>query len=191
MRTVMTILVAQPKQHAVQIPNWVSDLDSFHTWATSDEFPSSGWYAHLDGNLWIDTEMERLTHNQLKTEFIISIGSLLKTEKPGLLLSDGMLLTHLAAKLSTVPDAMYVSYESLKSGRIEFPRGLDAREAVGSPDMVLEVISPSSRHKDEDILRELYHAAGVREYWLAEGRGSGVTFQILVHGPTGSRRRRK
>jgi len=52
---------------------------------------------------------------------------------------------------------------------------------MGSPDMVLEVVSPSSVEKDTVILRQLYWKAGVREYWLVDPRGLELHFDILRH----------
>jgi Uma2 family endonuclease len=70
-------------------------------------------------------------------------------------------------------------------------RADDSLEVIGSPDMVLEVVSPSSRQKDTVILRDLYWRAGVREYWLAERRHQDVTFDILRHGARGYSAARK
>lgn len=41
-------------------------------------------------------------------------------------------------------------------------------EAVGAPDLVVEVLSPSTRGRDQGEKLALYAAAGVREYWLAD-----------------------
>ncbi len=44
---------------------------------------------------------------------------------------------------------------------------------------MLEVISDSSEQKDMIRLREAYHRAGIREYWLVDARGEEIVFQIL------------
>lgn len=54
--------------------------------------------------------------------------------------------------------------------------------------MVLEVISPTSRHKDTVVLRDLYWRAGISEYWLADPGdrdGDELTLEILRHGAKG------
>lgn len=40
--------------------------------------------------------------------------------------------------------------------------------AVGAPDLVVEVLSPSTRDRDEGEKLAIYLAAGVHEYWLVD-----------------------
>src|SRR5207245_883200 len=56
-------------------------------------------------------------------------------------------------------------------------QGKDSLELIGSPDMVLEVVSPTSVEKDTVRLVELYHRARVREYWLVNPLGA-LDFKI-------------
>ncbi len=44
---------------------------------------------------------------------------------------------------------------------------LDKRGCVGAPDVVVEILSPSTAAKDLKVKRELYQKHGVKEYWLA------------------------
>jgi Uma2 family endonuclease len=67
-------------------------------------------------------------------------------------------------------------------------KGKDYIEFEGSPDWVLEIVSPSSVFKDTVKLRERYHRANIGEYWLIDARDAEVDFQILHHAPNGYRR---
>jgi Uma2 family endonuclease len=50
------------------------------------------------------------------------------------------------------------------------------RGAVQSvPDLIIEVLSPSTRANDEGVKRELYMRSGVRELWLADPDARTVT----------------
>lgn len=50
---------------------------------------------------------------------------------------------------------------------------------VGVPDLIIEVLSPSSALRDRRDKRQLYEYVGVREYWLADPKALGV--EVYVH----------
>ncbi len=45
---------------------------------------------------------------------------------------------------------------------------LSDRGCEGAPDMVIEIVSPSSRRMDYNLKNALYAQAGVREYWIVD-----------------------
>jgi Uma2 family endonuclease len=164
----------------VQIPAWVDDHSSFRRWVHSDEFPEYGRICYL-GEVWVDMSKEQLTHNQAKGEVTAVLTRLAKETQSGRFFPDGYLLTNLDAELTTNPDGMFVLNESFRTGRVQLVEGVDEGyvELQGSPDMVLEIISPSSAEKDLVRLRNLYAAAGIPEYWLMDVRGEKAELTIL------------
>ncbi len=54
----------------------------------------------------------------------------------------------------------------------------------GAPAIVVEILSPGTRQRDETLKRRLYERAGVREYWLVDVEGDGV--RICVREVAGS-----
>src|SRR5207245_349957 len=117
--------------------------------------------------VWVDPSMEELyTHNLVKTEITIVVGSLVKADASGHFLADGMLVRNTEADLSTEPDGIFVSYEALRSGRVVRVQGKKPGCWIleGTPEMVLEVVSATSVEKDTVELRELYWQAGIPEY---------------------------
>jgi Uma2 family endonuclease len=58
------------------------------------------------------------------------------------------------------PDLLYVARENLGL--------LTDKNAQGAPDLVVEVLSDSTRGRDQGIKRTLYERFGVREYWVAD-----------------------
>lgn len=52
----------------------------------------------------------------------------------------------------------------------------------GAPDLVVEVLSPSTAHKDRDKKFNLYQEYGVREYWLIDPDGQYIEVYRLQNG---------
>jgi len=165
----------------VRIPV-IKDLRTFRRWARSESFPEHGWFSHLEGDLWVDLSLEELVHNLIKSCICTYVTLLANEDELGSYLGDRMLLTNLHAELSTEPDGMFVSNESLRTGKTKLVRGKRSIEIIGTPDMALEVISPSSVDKDTDLLPRLYWLAGISEYWLIDGREESPHLDILRRG---------
>ncbi|WP_461183723.1 Uma2 family endonuclease [Virgibacillus kimchii] len=59
---------------------------------------------------------------------------------------------------------------------------LDDKGCNGSPDMIIEVISPSSVKLDRWQKYQLYEKAGVKEYWLVDPVNEAVEKHVLMDG---------
>ncbi|HYO12337.1 MAG TPA: Uma2 family endonuclease [Thermoanaerobaculia bacterium] len=58
------------------------------------------------------------------------------------------------------PDLLFISRDRASIAQ--------ERGAFGAPDLVIEILSESTRRRDETIKLRLYEEMGVREYWLAD-----------------------
>ena len=59
---------------------------------------------------------------------------------------------------------------------------LDGYSCIGAPDLVVEILSPSTSKKDKTIKLNKYQQAGVRELWYVEPTDKTVTTCILKNG---------
>lgn len=59
------------------------------------------------------------------------------------------------------PDLLYVSNERAEAL-------LAGEHVTGSPDLIIEIASPSTRQRDETIKRRLYERSSVLEYWVVD-----------------------
>jgi Uma2 family endonuclease len=169
----------------LRVPRDAWRLDGFRTWMTSPAFPAQGVRAtFVDGEVLIDMSPESLeSHNKVKTAITIDVGRIVREKDLGELYSDRMLLTHDRAGVSTEPDLCFARWQTLASGRLRpAPRATregEFVELVGSPDLVVEILSDSSEDKDLRLLRAAYARARVPEYWIIDARGSKLRFEIL------------
>jgi Uma2 family endonuclease len=138
----------------------------------------------------VDMSPEDLTtHGTPKSAIAGKLVSRIQEAEIGLVFIDRARLSSPVADLSCEPDVLVILVETLESGRARLiPRAhADDRfiEIEGSADLVVECVSDSSEVKDRDRLREAYHRAGVREYWIADARGPEAELEILVRREAG------
>ena len=59
------------------------------------------------------------------------------------------------------------------------PSKLDERGCIGAPDLMVEVLSPSTAKLDWEKKFDLYEASGVREYWIVDPKEKAVHIFLL------------
>ncbi len=74
-----------------------------------------------------------------------------------------------------MPDVLFISNEN--KGIIDYREGIH-----GVPDLVVEIISPSSIYQDRVMKRNDYEASGVREYWLIDPKNQSIEVYELANG---------
>jgi Uma2 family endonuclease len=62
------------------------------------------------------------------------------------------------------------------------PSKLDDRGCNGAPDLVIEILSPSTSRYDRIVKFQKYREAGVREYWIVDPDEKILTAYILKNG---------
>ncbi|WP_394843710.1 Uma2 family endonuclease [Pendulispora brunnea] len=168
----------------VFMPKSAFTHEGFREWVLSDDFPDGVKATFARGEVLFEVSPEAIrTHSIVKRQMLLALASLAESDDLGESYPDGVLLTHARAGLSTVPDFCFALWETLETGRLrEVPRNGDPDDSVeleGTPDLVAEIVSKSSTHKDLTILRETYARAGVPEYWIIDVRKKEARFEIL------------
>ncbi len=69
------------------------------------------------------------------------------------------------------PDILYISNERRHI--------ITEANASGAPDLVIEVLSPSTAERDKDLKLSLYARHGVREYWIVDPNENSVDVMEL------------
>ncbi len=178
------------EDYAFSIPHRAAtSLAGFRDWYATDDFPDEGRISYLAGEIFFDMSHERLSsHVSLKGEITRALIGVAHDLGVGQFYTDGVRVVNEAADVSHEPDGCYLTWAAVTSGRVELHRsadGLDVTEVIGAPDMVLEIVSPSSARKDATILPELYHRAAIPEYWLIDARGDEIEFDVFLYSESG------
>lgn len=58
------------------------------------------------------------------------------------------------------------------------PSKIDQRGCKGAPDLIIEILSPSTRRYDRVVKLDLYQRAGVREYWIVNPEDKSVSVML-------------
>jgi len=53
---------------------------------------------------------------------------------------------------------------------------------MGAPDLVVEILSPSSIRNDRGIKQRLYQRLGVQEYWIVDPKNNAIVVYRLAGG---------
>jgi Uma2 family endonuclease len=164
------------------IPRDAYTLAGFHKWVLSDEFPEKQPVMFRNGEIFLYMPKEDVfTHAAVKTAVAGPVYNLNQELDLGDFYTNGVLVTNVEADISNNPDMVGLLWESLETGKVRYVTKKKDRavEIEGSADWLLEIVSDSSVKKDKLQLRESYHKAGVREYWIIDARGDAIDFQIL------------
>lgn len=171
------------ERRQVTIPADAHTQAGFHRWASSGDFPDRCQISWIGGEILIDMSPEEIeSHNKLKTEVSRVIATLVKQRRLGEFHSDRTLISNPEADLSTEPDAMFCSNDSIRSRRVWKEKNESGlyMSLVGSPNWVLELVSKNSVTKDTRLLKKGYAAASVEEYWLIDARKHDRNIQIFT-----------
>ena len=138
------------------------------TWGDDERWELIGGVAHA----MAPSQSE--LHQRTSGEILYQIGQFLRGKKSKILHAPFDVRLNADTKDNTVvqPDLLVVCDQSK----------LDSMACIGAPDMVVEVLSPSTKVHDNFLKFKLYLQAGVREYWIVDPDLKMVTVNILKDG---------
>lgn len=147
-------------------------------WPTYEDYlniPGDDRYELINGEL-ILVSAPNTAHQGAITGFILSLGSFVEFENLGRIFAapTEVILTDPEGINIVQPDIIFVSKERehiIASANIQ-----------GAPDLLVEILSPSTARRDRTTKRHLYARHGVSEYWLADPDAQTITVMLLKDG---------
>ena len=119
----------------------------------------------IDGEHYV-APAPNFRHQKVVVNFTLAVGNFVERHDLGVLLVAPFDVVFSPTDV-VEPDLLFLSRERL---------GLATEQNIqGAPDLVIEILSPSTRKRDQGVKRQLYERMGVREYWLADPARETVT----------------
>lgn len=135
-----------------------------------DALPDDGFrYELIDGEL-IEMPAPSYLHQLVQAHFVAVLYFLVMQSRSGRVV--GAPIDVRLGGVVVQPDVVYISNERA---------GIETKQRIiGAPDLVIEILSPSTCDHDLMTKYELYRLAGVREYWVVDLQERSATVWALV-----------
>src|SRR5688572_24881265 len=130
-------------------------------------WPDDGKRHELIDGVHYVTPSPKFSHQEIVGRLYLAIGNFLATRR------------HLGRIILARFDVVLSDYDVVEPDLL-FLAGdqqsiLTEANVQGAPALVVEVLSPSTRRRDEGIKRRLFDQKGVREYWLVDPKNCCVS----------------
>lgn len=133
-------------------------------------YQEESWDEMINGKLVMMSPRPSINHNRISGNIYTMFRNYLRG-KTCEAFGDGVDL-YLTEKDRFVPDGMIVCH-----------RDFIQKDGIhGVPDLVVEVLSPSTARYDRGHKKDAYEAAEVREYWIVEPETKSVEVHLLKEG---------
>ncbi len=129
-------------------------------------------YEVIDGELYVNPPPS-WEHQNTASELLMRVRHHVRARQLGHVVTAPVGVV-LDAGAGVQPDLVYVSNEHAD---IITERGVE-----GTPDLVVEILSPSTRRNDLGVKMERYAGAGVPHYWIADPRTHTLEARELAGG---------
>jgi Uma2 family endonuclease len=145
-------------------------------WTYEDwlKFPDDGWKYEIIAGVLYMTPPPAIAHQDSSGELFMAMRLHAKNNDLGKVLATPCGVRLPGQPVPLEPDIFFVKKERLAI--------ISGQYVEGVPDLIVEILSPSSVHYDRDKKFKLYQATGVPELWLVDYEAKKVEVYSLVEG---------
>ena len=130
------------------------------TWEDVLRMPDDGnRYEFIGGRLYV-TPAPVTRHQRISKRLLAALMRILEDAGRGEVFDAPFLVEFPGIGDRVQPDLIFVAEE-----RREI---IGEKQVTGPPDLVVEILSPSTAHRDRGIKLDLYARCGVRQYWIVD-----------------------
>ncbi len=157
---------------SLSFPEVVSAREKIYTYEDYQSLPEGAPYQLIGGEL-IMTPAPSIYHQIISGRLEFQMRAFLSQQNLGLIL-DAPVDVCLGETETYQPDILFISKE-----RMEI---IESARINGAPDLVVEIISPSTAYYDLRKKFKIYERYGVKEYWIVDPEDKSVQVFILKDG---------
>ncbi len=122
-------------------------------------------YEAIDGQLYV-TPAPTVRHQRISRNLHVALMALLMEPGHGELLYAPVGVEFPETEEGVQPDLLFIRQERL---------GIVGEDWIrGSPDLVIEILSPGTAKRDRTTKRKLYDRQGVAEYWVVDSEAETI-----------------
>ena len=143
-----------------------------YTYEDYAELPEGAPYELISGKL-IMAPAPSLLHQLVQSNLLYALTGFVREKDSGTVLA-APVDVRLSDETTVQPDVLFVAAEH--SDRI------GEQVIDGPPDLIVEILSPASAHRDAVVKKRLYEKHGVPEYWIIDPEGETVELYCLEEG---------
>ncbi len=142
----------------------------FFTYQDYQNLPDDDFrYQLIEGEL-VMAPAPKIVHQMVKREIEFNLNNFIKDKKIGELL-DAPCDVYFDEHNVFQPDILFISKEKLDI--------ITEDNIKGAPDLIVEILSPSSAYYDLIVKKEIYEKSGVKEYWIVDPMRQWIEIHIL------------
>ncbi len=134
------------------------DKTKQYTYADYEKLPEGAPYQLIGGEL-IMTPAPIPYHQIVKNNIQFEMSVFVRDKKLGIVL-DAPLDVYLSETETYQPDIIFISHDRLNI--------IGEKKIEAAPDLVIEILSPSTAYYDLKHKKHIYELSGVKEYWIVD-----------------------
>ena len=144
------------------------------TWQDVQQLPDDGHrHEAIEGELYV-TPAPSFRHQRISQRLEQALLELLEKPGHGIVVDAPIGVEFPSTGEGVQPDIVFIS--TARRAIITEP------DIQGAPDLVIEILSPTTAHRDRGIKRKLYERQGVGQYWIVDPKAEAVEVWTFASG---------
>ncbi len=156
----------------------IPDKESSKKYSYADylTWPGEERWELINGEAWSMSPAPTTKHQKVSLALTLEIGSFLKDKPCDLFIAP--FDVRFVSEVNPQDQDIFITLQPDLSVICDKSK-IDEKGCLGAPDLIVEILSPSTGYKDETQKLTIYEEYGVKEYWIVNP--DRKTIQVFLH----------